>query len=63
MKQSDRRAFLKTNHKILLKSTADLYAHAQDKDMIGDATFYMFHSKYNAQGKRQVFIADLREVV
>ena len=48
---------LKTNRKILLKSIADLYAHAQDKDMIGDATFYMFHTKFNAQATRisQVF--------
>lgn len=48
---------LKTNRKHLLKSIADLYALAQDKDMIGDAWFYMFHTKFNPQGTRisQVF--------
>ncbi|MHC4192191.1 MAG: TolB-like translocation protein [Planctomycetota bacterium] len=48
---------LKTNRKWLLKSIADLYALAEDKDMIGDAWFYMFHTKFNPQGTRisQVF--------
>ncbi len=48
---------LKKNRKRLLVSIAELYDRAEDKDLIGDARFFMFHTKYNPQGTRisQVF--------